>query len=56
MNKKNEQLLKIGLDVVRNCDDFFVLQKLYTECNNRIFEISKNNVRPIQIGYLINES
>jgi hypothetical protein len=55
MNYKNEQLVKIGLDVVKNCDDFFAIQKLYSACQERITEISKNMVRSRMIGPEVEE-
>lgn len=51
MNYKNEQLLKIGLDVIKHCDDFFTIQKLVIACNEKI----KYMAVPRQIGQVIEE-
>lgn len=51
MNYKNEQLLKIGLDVIKNCDDYFAIHKLYLECHEKL----KNMAIPRQIGPVIEE-
>jgi hypothetical protein len=55
MSYKNEQLVKIGLDVIKNCDDFFSIQKLVSACHERIDEITKAMVRSSQIGPVIEE-
>ena len=51
MNHKNEQLVKIGLDVINNCDDFFAIQKLAVACQKRL----KYMAIPRQIGPLLEE-
>ncbi len=51
MNYKNEQLVKIGLDVIKNCDDFFAIQKLVIACQEKL----KYMVVPRQIGPVIEE-
>ncbi len=50
MNDKNQELMKIGLHIIKNCDDFFAIQKLVASCHERIAEISKEMSKSIQIG------
>lgn len=49
MNYKNDQLIKIGLDVVKHCDDFFAIQKLAGACLEKLKYMSA----PRQIGEII---
>lgn len=51
MDYKNEQLLKMGLDVIKNCDDFFAIKTLANACQERL----KYMVVPRQIGPCIEQ-